>query len=476
MSDKMRATLRHCGWTLVALLLPGLMQLAQAQAQATTPAKAASEVQQRPSALTPEGAKTAMLRGESVKYECVYVHPKGQPLTFSGLCPDKGSEEASKGRTLTPENGDIVVVLKAPLYFAALKAMNNKPPQLSLNGVSMAGSARLSGTWPSGDLVKLNFSVTQVNAADARAFWSTAYQRVGFGQLTPMYVAVGWADNPNYFLPDGIDGTPDGLYITSRPRLAFAILLGLLIVGGFVWALKGSDIFRIGPELNTGQRQAYSFARVQWGLWTTFCLASAVFLWMVYGVFLPLSEQMLFLAGVSTLAATTSFFMDASNLSAPVKSTNLWQDLLSGSKDTTAQAHRFQALAVNVVLLVATAYYVVKHLGYPEFDATWLAMLGLSNAAQLAGKQALETQGGTAAPVDNLPAATVPGGPPSGAVPSTSQQRQQQQRLPPTAMPHGPATGWQYTLQQAPPLAFLPDGPGAGIRPAAPEGLPPGPP
>lgn len=473
MSYKICTTLRHCGRALVVVVLPGLMQLAQAQA--TTLEKAASEVQQPPSVLTPEGAKAAMLRGESVKYECVYVHPKGQPLPFSGLCPDKGSEDASKdrkGRTLTPENGDIVVVLKAPLYFAALKAMNNKPPQLSLNGMSMAGSALLSGTWQSGDLVKLNFSVTQVNATDARAFWSTTYQRVGFGQLTPMYVAVGWAENPNYFLPDGTDGTPDGLYIASRPRLAVAILLGLLIVGGFVWALKGSDIFRIGP-LYIGQRQAYSFARVQWGVWTTFSLASAVFLWMVYGVFLPLSEQMLSLAGVSTLAATTSFFMDASNPSAPVKTTNLWVDLLSGSKDTTAQAHRFQALAVNVVLLVATAYYVFKHLGYPEFDPTWLAMLGLSNAAQLAGKQALENHDGAAAPVEDLPAATVPGGPPSGAVPPTSQQ---QQRLPPAAMPDGPAAGFQRTLQQALPPACKPDGPGEGIQPPAPQGLPPGPP
>lgn len=475
MSDKIRATLRQCSVALVALLLPGFMQLTQAQA--TTPEKAVSDMQQPPSALSPEGVKAAMLRGESAKYECIYVHPKGEPLPFTGLCPDKDSEEASKdrkGRTLTPENGDIVVVLKAPLYVAALKAMNNKPPQLSLNGVSMAGSARLSGMWRSGDLVKLNFSVTQVNAADARAFWSTTYQRVGFGQVTPMYVTVGWVDNPNYFLPDGTDGTPDGLFITSRPRLVVAILLGLLIVAGFVWALKGSDIFRSGPKLDTGERQAYSFARVQWGVWTTFGLASAVFLWMVYGVFLPLSEQMLSLVGVSTLTATTSLFMDASNPSSPMKATNLWQDLLSGSKDATAQAHRFQALAVNVVLLVATAYYVFKHLGYPEFDPTWLAMLGLSNAAQLAGKQALENQYGAAAPVANLPQATVPGGPP--AVTALLPSPLQQQGLPPAAVPDGPAAGFPQPLQQALPPASVPDGPDAGIQPSTPQDLPQGPP
>lgn len=433
MFDRIHGVLAHCRPVLAVLLLSALLPFARAEMQAQAPAQmqaaAASAPQQPTPTPTPEAIKTALLKGEHTTYECVYVHPKGEPLSFSALCPAKERE----ARTLTPENGDIVVVVHAPLYFAARTAMDGKPPQLSVNGVSMAGSAQLTGVYQSGDFVKLSFSITQVDVADARAFWSSTYQRVGFGQLTPMYVTLGWPENLNYFQSNLGDAIPDGLYITSRPRLAAATLLGLLIVGGFVWALKGADIFRIGPQLDTHERQAYSFGRVQWGLWTTFALASAVFLWAVYGVFLPLSEQMLSLVGVSTLAATTSLFMDASNPSVPQKSINLWQDLLSGSKDTTAQAHRFQALAVNVVLLVATGFYVFKHLGYPTLDPSWLAMLGLSNAAQLAGRQAMENSSNAVPQTEPLPLAIIPAGPVSSAAPP-----QIQQALPAAAIPPGP--------------------------------------
>ncbi|MGM9516744.1 hypothetical protein ACS5PK_21020 [Roseateles sp. DB2] len=449
MSYRDRRMFGRCRRMLAALLLT-LLPVIQAQAQAQAPESAASAPQQA----NLEALKAAILRGDSAKYQCVYAHPKGEALAFEGLCPAKERE----GRALTPENGDIVVVLKAPLYLAARKAMDNKPPQLSVNGVSMAGSARLTSVSQSGDSVRLGFSVTQVDTADARVFWSTTFQRVGFSQLTPLYVTLGWPDNPNYFQPDTSDGIPDGLFITSRTRLIAATLLGLLIIGGYVAALLKSDVFRIGAQLDTGERQAYSFARVQWGVWTTFALASAVFLWAVYGVFMPLSEQMLSLMGVSTLAATTSFFMDASKPSVPVKATNLWQDLLSGSTDATAQAHRFQALAVNLLLLVSTGWYVSKHLGYPIWDPTWLAMLGLSNAAQLVGKQAVEGPAETVVQTEPLPQATVPAGPPAGFAPPQTQPAAPAE-LPAATVPAGPLASFPQTLQQVLPPATLPPAP-----------------
>jgi len=380
-----------------------------------------------------DDVKASILRGDTKTYECAYVVPKGDK-EITPYCPVKDKSPGAQPRTgkvLSPENGDVVVVIKAVDYFSALKAMDGKPPQLSLNGLNMAGSARQAGSSQDDSLIRLRFSVTQVDTQEARDFWSATYQRVGFGQLTPLYVSLGWPANPNYFRPDSDDGIPDILYVTSQWRLAVAAVLGLIVVGGYFWALKGSDIFRVGAKLDTGKRQAYSFARVQWGVWTTYAVASAVFLWTVYGFFPGLSETVLALAGVSTLAATTSFFMDSNNPTVPEKSVNFWVDMLSGSGDSTAQAHRFQALAVNAVMLVGAVYYVFDHLGYPRIDPTWLAMLGISDAGQLAGKQLLEGQN---APSGDLPVATLPPAP-NGTAPPVGDPAPD---VPPAVLPAAP--------------------------------------
>lgn len=406
-----------------------------------------------PKAPSAEEQKLAILRGETQPYECAYVHPQGAAveMDFCTPLPPKSANQPTPGagaasgvtggHVLTPENGDIVVVIRADRYFPALRAMDGQPLQLSLNGVPMGASARQTGWAQNESYVQLNFSVSQVDTQEARSFWSTAYQRVGFGGMTPLYVTLGWPGNPNFFRPDtGSRGLADTLFVTSKPRMYGAGVLGLAIVAGLLWAMWGSDIFRIGPKLDSGQRQAFSFARVQWGAWTTFAVASAIYLWIVYGFLPALSGSVLALAGVSTLAATSSFFMDANNPPVAAPSRNLWLDLLSGSGDATAQAHRFQALAVNVALLAAAVYHVCLHLDYPVFDSTWLAMLGISDGAQLLGKQTLEKQGG-AADAQDLPLATVPAGPPAGmAAP-------RQQALPPAAVPAGPAAGAQPPAQ-----------------------------
>jgi hypothetical protein len=394
-----------------------------APANPKPPAAAASQ------APTVEEQKLAIARGDTQPYECAYVQPRGGAVETDFCAPASRSSPGQAtpgagpasgvagGHVLTPENGDIVVVIRADRYFPALKAMDGAPPQLSLNGVSMGASARQTGWAQNESLVQLNFSVSQVNSEAARAFWSTAYQRVGFRGMTPLYVTLGWPSNPNFFRPDtDSKGLADTLFVTSQLRMVGAGVLGLAIVAGLLWAMWGSDIFRTGPRLDTGKRQAFSFARVQWGAWTTFALSAAIYLWIIYGFLPALSGSVLALAGVSTLAATSSFFMDANNPPTPAPSKNLWMDLLTGDGDATAQAHRFQALAVNVALLAAAIYHVYQHLDYPVFDSTWLAMLGISDGAQLLGKQTLEKQGGAPGAQD-LPLATPPDGPPAGVTP-----------------------------------------------------------
>lgn len=405
----------------------------------------------------------ALQLGESKAFICAFVLERGGSVALRGEKEKSFCPVPVEGKVLSPDEGSIVVVLHAADYVSAMTRQGGELPRLSLSGTGLDDAAVLAGRETSDTEVALTFRIVHTDTDSSRSIWSGIYQRNGFKALTPLKVTVGWRSVPDYFHSPGGEAVPGSLQLATDWRVAVAAVLGALVLGGFVVALLHSDMFRVGPMLKgegerqasssaepqpkvkgTGQaspdtggvefllrqkpkgvRQAYSFARVQWGLWMTFAVAAAIYLWTVVGAFPALSGSVLQLAGVSTLAATTSFFMDASNPPASEPSTSLLVDLLSGSGDATAQAHRFQALVVNVVLLLAASYGVYEHLTYPVFDASWLTMLGLSDAGQLVGKQLLEKKAGvneshkttgagndgssvTNEPTKSLPIATLP--------------------------------------------------------------------
>jgi hypothetical protein len=310
--------------------------------------------------------------------------------------------------TLVPDEADVVVIFDAAQFSTALK---NKPPTqpwlLSLNGKPMGDSALVDAQISRGKEVLLRFRITAGSSPDSVAFWTSAYQRTGFHEDEPLLIEVGWHDDPEYFRPPEkvlnptADHQQDKLLVASSGSLALAFLAGLFVLASFAWTMVATDLFRIGATPpNSRKRLAYSFARVQWGTWTCFAVIAALYLWAVYGSFPELTGSVFALAAVSTLTATTSFFMDANTQPVSAPSAGLLHDLLSGNNDDM-QAHRFQALIVNGLLLLAGIVFVGRHLSYPVFPDTWLAMLGISNAAALAGKQLLENQpsSATGAPV-----------------------------------------------------------------------------
>lgn len=164
----------------------------------------------------------------------------------------------------------------------------------------------------------------------------------------------------------------------------------------------------IGLALYEGRwqplRLPYSLARVQWGSWMTFATTAAVYLWLVYGAFPALAGSVLGLVAVSTLTAGASFMVDQSVGPSTGYSRNFIYDLMTGLNDVQ-QAHRYQAIVVNVLLFAVGIMYVFQHLAYPTFDPSWLALLGLSGLAQTAGKQILEKP----APAQVLAPAPAPG-------------------------------------------------------------------
>ncbi len=98
---------------------------------------------------------------------------------------------------------------------------------------------------------------------------------------------------------------------------------------------------------------------------------------------------MLGLVAVSTLTAGASFIVDQGNGPTTNYSHGFFSDLMTGP-DMVQQAHRYQAIVINLLLLVVGILYVFQHLAFPTFDKTWLEMLGISGIAQAAGKQILE--------------------------------------------------------------------------------------
>lgn len=72
-------------------------------------------------------------------------------------------------------------------------------------------------------------------------------------------------------------------------------------------------------------------------------------------------------------------------------SRGFWYDLLTGF-DERKQLHRYQAVVVNILLLVVGIFHVQQQLSYPVFDPTWLIFLGISGTAYGVGKQVLESR------------------------------------------------------------------------------------
>jgi len=158
-------------------------------------------------------------------------------------------------------------------------------------------------------------------------------------------------------------------------------------------------------------RAAFSLARVQLAVWFVFAVAAGVFLWIVYGQLPPIDGSLLALLGLSVGTAGISVAVDKNSGGRGYSpSQGLLTDLVTGF-DEKQQVHRYQAVVVNLLLLFVGISHVQQQLTYPIFDATWLALLGVSGVALGVGKQLLEDK----AQAGQAPA-TVP---PRGATPAS---------------------------------------------------------
>ena len=138
-------------------------------------------------------------------------------------------------------------------------------------------------------------------------------------------------------------------------------------------------------------RSTYSLGRTQLGMWFLFAVATASYLWIIYGDLPGIEGSLLALLGLSLGVTGMSLAVDQNNGKKITyrPSRGLFKDLTT-DWDDQQQVHRFQAVVVNLLLLTVGIIHVLRHLAFPIFDATWLAFLGISGVALAAGKRTTE--------------------------------------------------------------------------------------
>lgn len=136
-------------------------------------------------------------------------------------------------------------------------------------------------------------------------------------------------------------------------------------------------------------KTTYSLARVQIGCWTVLTVLVGLVYWTVQGSLPVIPPEYLALLGMSTSVTGLSWSIDVNKeLQAGMPSRNLLSDLVQGNG--SGDVHRFQAVIVNLVLLVAAAGHFYRTLTFMPFENSWLILLGGSGVAYLGGKQVLE--------------------------------------------------------------------------------------
>jgi hypothetical protein len=161
-------------------------------------------------------------------------------------------------------------------------------------------------------------------------------------------------------------------------------LVGALLVVLFV-AGKRTELLKDG---NAGTLY-YSLARTQMAVWFVVILASYMFIWLVTGELDSLTSTVIGLMGISAATAVAGTTM-TSNAAQPTAANpapaprGFFKDILSDGKSVSLA--RLQIAAWTVILVIIFLRSVYQELTMPQFDATLLGLMGISNGTYLGFK------------------------------------------------------------------------------------------
>jgi hypothetical protein len=177
------------------------------------------------------------------------------------------------------------------------------------------------------------------------------------------------------------------LLIASPAFIAIGVSLSLLLLISLVYLGRNSGMLRdAGNQGDTLQHRTYSLGLVQMAWWFGIVMGSYMFLWIITKGIPPLSSQALLLMGISGATGLTSVGLNAGMKKAfPVGTQGeFFEDLLTDANGVTL--HRFQMLAITVILGVMFIIHVVTNLSMPEFDGSLLTLMGIAGGTYVGFK------------------------------------------------------------------------------------------
>jgi hypothetical protein len=160
--------------------------------------------------------------------------------------------------------------------------------------------------------------------------------------------------------------------------LAVLLAIGIALV---MWC-RNSDMVRDGPAID-GVRQPYSLARSQMAWWLLLILTGYNYIWLCTGD-RYIAPSLLALMGISAATAIAAEAIPTPNRKNRT-SLGFWHDLVTDERGVVA-LDRFQIVAWTIVLGGIFLYSVLWDLAMPEFNATMLALMGISSGTYIGFK------------------------------------------------------------------------------------------
>jgi hypothetical protein len=131
-----------------------------------------------------------------------------------------------------------------------------------------------------------------------------------------------------------------------------------------------------------GIRPPYSLGRTQMAWWFFLVVLSFGFIWLVTGDRDTIPPSVLGLMGISAATAVVASVTSRDESEAQRASAGWWRDLVSDEHGSVA-LERLQVIVWTIVLSGVFVTSVVWYLSMPDFNATLLALMGISSGTYL---------------------------------------------------------------------------------------------
>ncbi len=174
-------------------------------------------------------------------------------------------------------------------------------------------------------------------------------------------------------------------FLIMRKRsfwLMTLFMIGILVLS--VWAGKNRDIFRDDTGNPTNDLKApYSLSRVQLGFWTFIIVFSFLYIWAITGVLPNLTEDTLYLLGISVTTAGASRVVERMSglntaTTAPLRqaSGSFWRDILTDANGMSI--HRAQMVVWTLIIGMFFVRRSISDFSMPDLNDNLLILMGLS--------------------------------------------------------------------------------------------------